>query len=412
MRIFAEWILPVTTKPIEQGFLEIEGNRITQVKAQKKTNWQIRKNDLVIENGVILPGFVNAHAHLELSFLENQPITKLNKPSFTQWVEKLVALKSEKSPKQIDQSVAQGLQKMLRCGVTTIGDHLSYNTPLRSFLKSPQRGIMFIEILGAHLDAAELVYQEVVQNKVPKTKATLLKNKSHWQIEPSLHAFYSVHPEVITRFFDSKRAKASIHFGESQEEMDYFKSQGSLYQLVKKRIQDVAIHWQSPKAVLKKQKHLPQKLNLVHANYLDTTDYDWLKKNEFSITHCPHSHQFFGHQDFDFKMVQKHKINLALGTDSAASHGDFDNNFLADLNLLYRSQKLTKENIIYAATLAGAFALGFEKEVGSLEKNKKADLIIFEAEEKINSPYFFLKTIKKPSLVMIDGTIQQQKVSL
>jgi 5-methylthioadenosine/S-adenosylhomocysteine deaminase len=114
-----------------------------------------------------------------------------------------------------------------------------------------------------------------------------------------------------------------------------------------------------------------------------------LRGSGASVIHCPGSHRFFGHKRFPLEDLRTAGVRVALGTDGLASNEDLS--MLREMRLLQEAYPgLSEEEILRMATIEGARALGLEKEIGSIEVGKKADLIavrrpVLEAESVVFS---------------------------
>src|ERR1019366_5682554 len=110
----ARWIFPVSSPPLERGTISIAADKIVAVEPHGT-----RTPDVDLGNVAILPGFVNAHTHLDLTGARGQcPPT----PDFTQWLRQVIAFRHGRAPEQVQADIAVGLAECLRFGTTLIGD--------------------------------------------------------------------------------------------------------------------------------------------------------------------------------------------------------------------------------------------------------------------------------------------------
>ncbi|MFO0928396.1 MAG: amidohydrolase family protein [Gemmataceae bacterium] len=115
----------------------------------------------------------------------------------------------------------------------------------------------------------------------------------------------------------------------------------------------------------------PARTLLVHANYLDSST---PVPATATVVYCPRTHAAFGHPPHPLPHLLARGVRVALGTDSRASNPDL--NLLAEARYLrHNAPELPASSILRMATLAGAEALGWADETGSLERGKSADLI-------------------------------------
>ncbi len=397
-------LLPMDSTPIEQGGILIEGNIIHDVgfardleKLYTKKITQIK----CLNDTVLVPGFVNAHSHLELTCMRDfrYPGT------FTGWIEKLVEEKNKISAVAYEKGILQGIDEMLKSGITTIGDHVSFNTDLVTLLKSPFRGYLFVEVLGTRKEMAEETFGFAKEfQKMFKKQKTLLK------VIPTPHSVHALHPEIFKEVMDEDLPVYSIHLSESAEEDKYFKQQqGPLYEFIKSKgeipdqeitLRNSAIHY------LEEKNFLSDHVMAIHCNYVDEEDIRRLGEKKASVVHCPGSHAYFHHRKFDFDGLRSKKINIALGTDSLASGMS-----LSMLDQIRLGQKecpaIPPAKWLRMATLHGAYALKMDEEIGSLSPGKKADIIGFKLPSHIvknqDAAMEEIVKAKQVDFVMIDG---------
>ena len=399
-------LLPMDSSPIENGGILVEDNIIHDVgfardleKLYSKKITQIT----CLNDTVLMPGFVNAHSHLELTCMRGFPYPG----TFTGWIEKLVQEKNKISAVDYEKGILQGIDEMLKSGITTIGDHVSFNTDLITLLKSPFRGYLFVEALGTRKEMAEETFGFAKEfQKMFKKHKTLLK------VIPTPHSVHALHPEVFKDVMDENLPAYSIHLAESADEDKYFKQQqGPLYDFIKNKGEipdqeitqcNSAIHY------LEEKNFLSDRVTAIHCNYVDEEDIRRLAEKKISVVHCPGSHAYFHHRKFVFDAFRAQKVNIALGTDSLASGES-----LSMLDQIRIGQKecpaIPPPKWLRMATLHGAHALKLSDEIGSLSPGKKADVIGFElSSELLKSQDAVMEEIlkvKQVDFMMIDGKV-------
>ncbi len=316
---------------------------------------------------VVLPAFINAHSHLELTALG--PL-KTASP-FVSWIHELIGAKNTIKTESIAQGIQKGFQDMMRSGVGTIGDHISFDTPLDPFVTSPLKGLLFGEVIGVGLQLASETFKKLAQKKSSLTR-------SNFTLHPSPHSAHSVHPDILKEVFASQKAPLSIHLAESEDESKLFsKQKGDLFDFIKSRGGDFSFLDTSGLGHLNQLGVPLSKILVVHGNLLSESDFKKIKEHHLSIVHCPRSRHFLNHPMPPLKKWLENNINVALGTDSLASNHSLS--FLDELRFLREtSPELTLEQIFTMATMGGAKALQMDHLVGSITPGKKADLIAFK----------------------------------
>src|SRR5690348_10077150 len=110
----ARWAFPVAGPPLEGGVVSLNGERITAITPSGEL-----KADIDFGNAAILPGFVNAHTHLDLSGMRGQCPPQ---PDFTAWLRAVVAHRRSQTPERIAADIQAGIAECLACGTTLVGD--------------------------------------------------------------------------------------------------------------------------------------------------------------------------------------------------------------------------------------------------------------------------------------------------
>jgi len=373
MFLTASHIIPIEGPDLSPGVIEIEEDTIIRL-GGKELLQHARPDDILdLGDMVLLPGFVNAHCHLELTSLGPlEMATDAGQRPFVPWIRELVKKKNNLESAEVETGIQEGIKTLMQSGVTTIGDHISFNTPWKTIVESPLRGKLFGEVLGILPEVARDIY-----SSLKTTKQAIQKKNSLFEMHISPHSVHSVHPSILKEVMLNEPAPLSIHLAESQSEDDYFKkSNGSMMELIRQRYQG-EIHQAQSGLQWLEENHLPLfKIMLIHGNYLDNEDCRIIRKNKISLIHCPGSHSYFGHQAISLEDYLSQGIIIGLGTDSIASNQSL--NFLEELKLTRKKfPQLEAHTLLKMATLHGARALRMEKEIGSLVPGKKADIVGF-----------------------------------
>lgn len=384
------------------GFIDIENDIITAVgPLPDQSDYQGQTINL---KSVLLPGFVNAHCHLELTTLGPLPAT-LNEETqaidFVPWIWEIMKAKNSIQTQNMEAGIKAGWEQLLKSGVTCIGDHISFNVTLESLIQMPLRGILFGEVLGIVPEMCSDIYEffKILKKRVEQADNLLT-------LHISAHAPHTVDSLLLKEIFTNQPAPLSCHVDESFSENEmYSQKRGQLLELIHSRRPDFIPPASSALTYLDSLNVPLEKMLLVHGNYLSAEGIKLVKKNDISIVHCPGSHTYFGHQDFPIEIYLKENINVALGTDSIASNTRLD--FLHELKLLRQKKPmLGAEQILSCAIRNGAKALGMSHQIGSLEAGKKADIIGFDY--TAGNPYDAPFNADHASLCLINGQVRHQ----
>ncbi len=240
----AEYVLPISSEPIEQGAIAIENDKIIDV--GNSLYLQKKYPNATCEDfgeAVILPGFVNCHSHLELSIMRG--FLDDVEADFFKWLIKTAVTRDEKLTKDdIETSAILGAVEGIRAGVTCFGDIGRYGEAGFSALKKAGlRGVIFQETEfspdneNAEKDFAKLEskFANLRSNETNLVKAGI-----------SPHAPYTVSRklfELITEYSLAEKIKISIHAAESKMEEDLMtKGMGAMAEFYQTR----GIHWSAP----------------------------------------------------------------------------------------------------------------------------------------------------------------------
>ena len=378
MILRARVVLPVTRPPIDDGAVLISGNRIRTVCGWRDLTVRVSEQVVALGDRVLLPGFVNAHCHLDYTDLAGEiPATK----TFTDWIKSITAAKAGKIYADFAQSWLRGAQMLLRTGTTTVADIESVPELLPEvWLATPLRVFSFIEMTGVK---SRREPRFVLDDAVRKIES-LPVSRGGAGLSP--HAPYSTMPELLRLSGATARAKGwrlVTHVAESDLELEMFShARGEMFDWLQRNERDMSdCGLGSPVEHLERLGYLADNLLAVHVNYLAPGDAALLARRGVSVAHCPRSHAFFRHRRFPREELAGAGANLCLGTDSLASVTKVRGRPM-ELNLFAEMQSFAAahpdappETIVRMATLNGARALGMQGTIGELSENALADFI-------------------------------------
>lgn len=397
MLIKTRYIITMTGDVIENGAVRTEGERIAEVGRDVKAT----KADATIrlDDCILLPGLVNAHCHLDCSYLADRFPPRR---SFAAWVADVVAARANVDIGAIMNGLRTALQQCYGSGVTCVGDHVGHWQALPFLLQMPLKGRAFLEIVGPTEERARAAMTNaatIIDRQTAAAKRMALS------ITP--HAAYSVHPTVLRELLSTSAhdAPISIHCAESEEEWICLSHcSGPLYDFAQGRGLSLSVPARSPVEYLTRHGGLPNHCVVVHGNYLDDADLASLMAAHTTIVHCPASHQFFGHAPFPLDRVRAAGIPVALGTDSLASASTLS--MLTAMQMMKeRYPGLAAKEILTMATIHGARALRLDDRCGAIAPGLAADLIAVPMANATCDPYENVLCNTEVPFVVIDGRI-------
>jgi cytosine/adenosine deaminase-related metal-dependent hydrolase len=415
--LHARYVFPVRGEPIENGFVGIEDGRIADV---GKTPPRGERIDL--GNVAILPGFINAHTHLEFSGL-SQP---LGTPGmgFVDWISKVIEWREGHRLDPV-MTIAMGLQECGKEGVTSVGN-ISQLEPKNAYENFAVDGIGFVEIISPNRDiispTVDFSSKQFNAEKIEliSSKRDLLtqivnfnpKNSiahndeetASWVFGLSPHAPYSVHSDVLEMLVGVSsllKFPLAMHLAESREEMQLLREgTGPFRDFLEERNLFDPANFPGGKRPLDYLKLLAaaSRALIVHGNYLDDAEIAFLAQRAASmaVVYCPRTHAFFRHDSYPLEKMLAAGATVALGTDSRASSPDLS--MLAEMRFAARQHpRIGRERILQMGTIDAARALGRVEEIGSLEAGKAANFAVVKLPaENSDYPYRLLLESEEP----------------
>jgi cytosine/adenosine deaminase-related metal-dependent hydrolase len=364
----ADYVFPVNADPIKNGIITVDDTG--QIIALDSGLSASDHSSIEKLEGVICPGFINTHCHVELSHLKDKIEPKTGLVNFIKQVQG-----QRNAFKQNDVLAAAELadNEMFNNGIVAVGD--ISNTPHTIALKNSSKLYYhtFIEVFGFLPERA----QETFDN------AIALRNQ--FKLLPcsvTPHAPYSVSKELfrlINKLCDDNTNLISIHNQESTEENKLYRyKMGDFIDLYKSF--NIDISYFRPQARNSIQTMVPllsnkQNILLVHNTFTNLKDIYFVKRFDRKINwcFCPNANLYIEDQLPKIDLFLDQGFNITLGTDSLAS-----NNKLCILNEMLTIQQNFKsldfEKILPWATINGAKFLGIADDKGSIEVGKTPGL--------------------------------------
>jgi 5-methylthioadenosine/S-adenosylhomocysteine deaminase len=376
----ARWVLPITSAPIADGTVSVDGARIAYVGARSGA-----PAGAAVELGsaILLPGLVNTHTHLELTAMRGL----LPGMAFVPWIR---ALTQARAAALTDESMLDGarwgIAQGLAAGITTYADTSSSGVVLQAMRDLCVRGIMYQEVFGP---AAE---QRTAALEGLRARVELLRplETDLVRLGVSPHAPYTVHEDLLidtAAFGLGAGLPVAIHLAESDAEVRFLRdAEGPFADGLRARGIPVVRRSYSPVHLLVELGVVLARPLLIHCVKMEESDIAFVAQYECPVAHCPASNAELGHGIAPIRELLDAGVTVGLGSDSLASNDRLDILYEARLATLLQSARLrrphavTPREAVTLATFTGARALGLERRVGSLEIGKEADLAAFPVE--------------------------------
>lgn len=363
----ADFILPATSEPLKNGTVAV-GPDGAILGLYPEDSLSLQDVNVTKLEGIIVPGFINSHCHLELSYLHNKIPQKEGLLSF---IKNIISLR--KSLKNTEEVMREADRQMWENGIVAVAD-VSNNIDSKKIKEhSSIYYYTFIELLSFEPDKAKDVFRE---------GSELLEQFSplHASIVP--HAPYSASKELfrfIGKFCGETGSPVTIHNQESEDENKLYRYKSGEFLNFYKEL-GINIDFFKPQARNSIQSIIPlipvqQKTMLVHNTYTSLKDIYFILRSNRSVTwcFCPNANLYIEDRLPKVEMFQYHDFNITVGTDSLASNTSLC--MLSELKTLHLNfPGLSLTETINWATINGAKFLGIDKEYGSIEKGKRPGL--------------------------------------
>lgn len=391
--ITADHVLPISSAPLVNGAVAIEREKIQDIGDRDVMVSRFPDAEVIDRRAVaILPGFVNAHSHLEITAMRGALDDVEH--DFRSWLLKLNVLREEMSEEDIELAAFAGAAEGAAAGVTCFGDMGRYGRAgLAALKRAGLRGVLFQETEFSPDDRTADEDLNALRDKFEN-----LRKVSDDMVEVGLspHSPYTVSPKLfalIAEFALKEGVRVSIHAAESADEHELVLNGNGFFTEVYAKF---GVEWRSPACTaiqyLQRTGILETRPVLAHCVTVSDIDISIIRQTGSRIAHCPKSNAKFGHGYAPFEKFLDTGIPVGLGSDSVAS------NNLCDLLEESRYAALSARNregskrfinardVLYTATLGGATALGLENKIGSLERGKSADLAIISVDHPALQP--------------------------
>jgi 5-methylthioadenosine/S-adenosylhomocysteine deaminase len=377
-RYHARWICPISSPPVADGTVVVADGRIRY--AGPRAAAPGGGEDVELGDVILMPGLVNAHCHLELTAMRGF----LDGLGFRDWILRLTNARREVlTPGMLLDASRLGIDEGLRAGVTTFADTGDSGTAFDAMLERGVRGISYREVFGP--DPAQCA--SAIAELRAKVAAMRERETDLVRVGVSPHAPYTV-SDALFRATAALAAEHSyplaVHVAESALESDLVvHGAGRFAEGLRDRGIDTPMRGRSPIALLSSLGVLQVKPLLIHCVRVDADDIRDIAMHDCGVAHCPASNAKLAHGIAPLVGLLREGVRVGLGSDSVASNDRMDLLDEARLASLFAAAREQRENALPAhralelATIGGARALGLDREIGTLERGKAADLAAF-----------------------------------
>lgn len=369
----ADYIFPGHEAPIKNGVIEVglNGEILAVLNPMKDhINW----GNVEKYTGIICPGFINTHCHLELSYLKGEIGEK---KKLTGFIKEIVEKRDQYTIEEKQEAIVLAEAEMITNGIVAVGDISNDSTTFDQKRKNNLHYHSFIEVFGTNTSVANQAIESALALKQEHP------NK-HASIVP--HAPYSMSPTLIQKVADLNEKIISIHNQETAEENEMFeRGSGKLLEIMQSFAPEMNDYQASGKSSL--QSYLPHYYNaermlLVHNTFTRKEDIRFTKSAPIAIywCFCPNANEYIEGTQPNYQLFLNEKCTI--GTDSYASNWSLS--VLDELKTITRKDKSISLDILLKwATYNGAQFLGIDH-LGSIEEGKIPGLNLIENVDLVN----------------------------
>ena len=364
----ADWVVPVEGPPIRDGAVAIEDGFIVAVGAAAELGTGERYRD-----AVILPGFVNAHSHLEYAVYGGFG----DGLSFGPWIALHVERKARIELEDMEAIARFGALECLRSGITTVGDCSFSGAAATACAEVGLRGIVYLEVFGTD--------DSPLRDRFTPMRERIAEDLSDAvRVGISPHAPYTCSIDLY-RSCTELGLPLATHLAESEAETEFLRTGEGSWRAFAEML--VTPPGTTGIRALAEEGVLGPHVLAAHCVQADEEEIELLATNDVAVAHCPRSNAILGCGIAPLSELRAAGIRVCIATDSPASTPSFDmfDEMRAAIAAARarerRPDALTAADALELATLGGARALGWDTELGSIAVGKRADLTILSLAE-------------------------------
>ena len=367
-----------TRRVIEDGGIAVAGGRIVAIGPRAEIEAGYRSRQRITAAGkVITPGLINGHTHVPMVLFRGLA----DDLDLQEWLTKYIFPAEAKNVSEefVRIGARLGLAEMIRGGTTTYCDMYYFEDAIADeTAKAGVRGV-----LGETIIDFPVADNKTNAEGMAYVEKFVTRWKGHELIVPAIapHAPYTVseaHLKAVRAFSDRTGAPIVTHISETKRELDdSVKDKGA-----------------SPVAYLDRIGFLNGKVIAAHVVWPQGTDIAILKRRGVGVVHNPQSNMKLASGVAPVPKMLTEGVLVGLGTDGAASNNDLnmweEMDTVAKLHKVFSGDPkvISAQQAFELATIGGAQALHLEKEIGSLEVGKRADLLIIDRDTLNQIPLY------------------------
>lgn len=364
-------------EPIRNGFVEYDEADGTVLAVGECPDGE------TVSEGILVPGFVNAHCHVELSHLHRKFVKGSGMAGF---IDQINALRDWAGRERKQELVKLWMDKMWSDGVSAMADISNDDSSFEVKASHPMYTRTFLEVFGSEPGMCDGVMSEVAELQNVADRAGI-------DAAPTPHSCYTMSPKLLSASAAAglERGYISYHSQESQEEEDLLLTgTGAMYEnRVRNGMSTPPVTGESSLKYfisrLEEARPAPydEHILLVHNVCLAQDDIAAAKKvmNKVWWAVCPLSNMFIHNALPPIQLMRDNALDITIGTDSLSSNDDLD--MVAEMVCIHKNfPEVPMNEILTWASLNGARFLAKEDELGTIEVGKRPGIVrIYDVDE-------------------------------
>lgn len=311
--------------------------------------------------GALCAGWVNAHCHVELSYLRG---AIERGTGFAGFARAIGQVRGQYTAEQRERAMKAADAAMWQQGVMAVADIVNDSSSLEMKRHSPIHYHTLVEVFGLNSTA---------EASQPLAEA--------FGAELTPHSTYSIQEQTFRTIAHTGRGPISVHFMESEDEEALYRGEGSLAAWYERMGWSCDfLHHLSPAGRITGSIPATRDLLLVHNCCVTEEQINAIEKHfsgRLSWVICPRSNDYISGLRPPVEMLQRAGARICIGTDSLASNSSLE--MIQELKAL---RHITARELIGWATINGAEALGLESQLGSVEVGKRPGIVLIEGLER------------------------------
>jgi cytosine/adenosine deaminase-related metal-dependent hydrolase len=346
--------------------------------------------------GVLLPGLVNAHTHLELSALRGQVP---GGAGFVPWVEQMIGVRAEVRPEDDMAAIERAVDELDACGTAAVGEVTNSLVAVRALARRGMAGRVFHEVFG--------VEREALEQRVADLPRVLAEAVGTWPsadlaYTPTPHTLYTTHATVVRRLARDARERGdriSLHLAEHAAERRFLeRGDGPIpgWYETRLRLRRDLLEWpgKSPVALAEDLGALGPHAIAVHLTDARPEELELVARRGAPVVLCPRSNLFIETRLPPLLAARAAGLFPGLGTDSLASNASLD--VLSEARALAdRFPTVPARDLLRMATWEGARALGRE-DLGRVARGARPGLVAVDGEPGDDPAAYVIRNVRAP----------------